>query len=301
MANDSLFAPPLTYLRLPYSQDFASADIAILGLPFDCGTDPTRFGARLGPMAVRQGSLLTSQLIQDADPSPLAGRTIIDAGDVRLGRYEIHDVFDRMEAAMRAIVDADCTPVTIGGDGAVSLPQMRALATKFTDIAVLHFDAHTDAWPLRSNNHFDNTVQFTHGANESLIDVTHSIHVGTRGPVNADGAIRYARSLGYEVIPFDEMRRWGEDRLVEHLHQRLSGRKVYLCFDMDFFDPTMAPGVATPTPGGATPADGIAIVRRLKGLDIIAADVNTTTPTHDPAGVTAGLAAAIVAECLALV
>ena len=70
---------------------------------------------------------------------------------------------------------------------------------------------------------------------------------------------------------------------------------------MDFFDPSIAPGVATPTPGGAVAAEGLALVRGLKGLDIVAADINTVTPLHDPAGVTASLAASVAAECLALI
>ena len=96
------------------------------------------------------------------------------------------------------------------------------------------------------------------------------------------------------------MRAWGEAKLLAHLHARLSGRPLYLCFDMDVFDPSVAPGVATPTPGGLLPADGIALLRGLKGLDIVCADINTPTPIHDPSGATAGLAAAVAAECLAL-
>jgi len=297
--NDSLFRPPLTFLHLPYSHDFDNAELAILGLPFDCGIDPSRFGARLGPNAIRLASALTSQLLADATPSPMS-RNIIDAGDVNLSLKNIHHAFERIEAAMHRVLGGNCRPVTLGGDGAISLPQMRAIRKFHPDVAVLHFDAHTDAWPLNSNDHFDNTTQFTHGAHENLIDVVNSIHVGTRGPVNAEVAIKYARDLGYEVIPFELMRQWGEDKLTAHLHERLDGRPVYLCFDMDFFDPSVAPGVATPTPGGASAADGIALLRRLKGLDVIAADINTTTPTHDPSGVTAGLAAAVTTECLAL-
>jgi len=92
-----------------------------------------------------------------------------------------------------------------------------------------------------------------------------------------------------------------ETRLIEHLRKRLSGLKVYLCFDMDFFDPSVAPGVATPTPGGALPAEGLALLRGLRGLDIVAADINTTTPLHDPSGATASLAASVAAQCLDLV
>lgn len=294
------FRPPLTFLDLPLSTVFGRGDVAVVGLPFDCGNDPTRFGPRLGPKAVRQASILTGALLEDAEPNPLHRRRVVDAGNVDLPLSDIHGAFAAIEQAVAVVFEAGATPLTLGGDGAVSLPVMRAVGARHPGLAVLHLDAHTDAWPLRGNDHFDNSNQFTHALNEDLIDVTRAIHVGTRGPINAAKAIHHAESLGYEVIPFDTLRDWGEARLLDHLHARLEGRPVYLCFDMDVFDPSVAPGVATPTPGGLLPADGIALLRGLTSLDIVCADINTPTPLHDPSGANAGLAAAIAAECLAL-
>ena len=295
---DSVFETPLTLLGLPFSHAFATADIAVLGIPFDCGIDPTRFGARLGPNAIRTASTLTATLLQDSD-EPVLER-VIDAGNVKLALDDLAAAFDAIERAMGELLDGGCAPLTLGGDGAVSLPQMRSLCKHHGEVAVLHFDAHTDAWKLKSNDHYDNATQFTHAVNEGLIDVPNSIHVGIRGPVNAERAIAYARGLGYEIIPYTVLREWGEQRLLEHLHERLAGRKVYLCFDMDFFDPSIAPGVATPTPGGAVAAEGLALLAGLKGLDVIAADINTVTPMHDPGGVTASLAASVATQCLSL-
>jgi agmatinase len=96
------------------------------------------------------------------------------------------------------------------------------------------------------------------------------------------------------------VRDWGEAKLITHLQQRLHGKKVYICFDMDFFDPSVAPGVQTPTPGGALAAEGLALIRGLNGLNVVALDINTVTPMHDSAGVTATLAASVAAEMLAL-
>ena len=205
-----------------------------------------------------------------------------------------------LSGAMNVVLDADCIPLTLGGDGAVSLPQMRSIKRAHGPVAVLHFDAHTDTAQLTSNDHYDNATQFTHAVNESLIDVAHAIHVGTRAPVNAEDDIAYTRSLGYEVIPYEVVRDWGEAKLIAHLKQRLNGQKVYLCFDMDFFDPSVAPGVQTPTPGGAHAAEGLALVRGLKELHFVAFDINTVTPMHDPSGVTASLAASVAAEMLTL-
>ncbi len=298
--SEHLFSPPLTFLNLRFSTDFADADVAILGVPYDCARDMIRFGPRLGPNAVRHSSVLTAKLMRDANPSPFDRFNVIDAGNVNLSLEDIKQAFDQIEKAMNEILKNNCIPIAVGGDGAVSLPQMRALNKHHGQFAVLHFDAHTDAWPVDPDHEFTNANQFTHAVTEKLIDMDAAIHLGTRGPINANNAIEHARGMGYEVIPFDEYRQWGEEKAIEHLRKRVEGKPVFICYDMDFFDPSVAPGVATPTPGGAMPAEGIALLRGMKGLNIIAVDINTTTPIHDPSGATGHLAASLVAESLGI-
>jgi len=109
------FKPPLTFLDLPLSTEFGAGDIAVVGLPFDCGNDPTRFGSRLGANAVRQASVLTAALLADADPSPLDGRRVVDAGDIALPLDDIQAAFDAIERGIRVVLDAGATPLTIGG------------------------------------------------------------------------------------------------------------------------------------------------------------------------------------------
>ena len=297
---DNLFCSPLSFLGLPLSQNFDQADVAFLGIPYDCGRDPTRFGARLGPNAIRHASILTAELMTDAKPNPLDSINAIDAGNVSLSLENIEQAFDQIERAMSEILRADCIPVSVGGDGAVSLPQMRALKQQHGQIAVLHFDAHTDAWPTDGPGSYSNANQFTYAANEELVDMNSAIHIGTRGPVNARAAIEYAHSLGYEVIPFEQVEALGRQRLLSHLKQRTGDKPVYICYDMDFFDPSVAPGVATPTPGGAMPLEGIELLRGLKGLNIVGIDINTTSPLHDSSGATASLAASLLAESLGI-
>lgn len=296
-----LFAPPLTFLGLPLSQKFDNADVAILGIPYDCARDMIRFGPRQGPNAVRHASVLTAKLLRDAQPNPLENLTVVDAGNVQLNLEDITETFDQIEKAMMSILDNECIPVSVGGDGAVSLPQMRAFHKKYGNFAVVHIDAHTDAWPVDPNSPFTNANQFTHAVTEKLLNMDCAMHIGTRGPINAEGAISHARSMGYEVIPFDDYRNMGTQSTIQHIKECAGDKPLFLCYDMDFFDPNFAPGVATPTPGGATPEEGINLLRGLKGLNIIGIDINTTTPVHDPSGATAGLGAALVAEGLGVI
>jgi arginase family enzyme len=92
----------------------------------------------------------------------------------------------------------------------------------------------------------------------------------------------------------------GIPAVVAHIRQRLGGKPVYLCFDMDVFDPSVAPGVATPTWGRLSAKEGLAILDGLADLDFVAFDVNTVSPPHDSAGMTAFLAGTVILKCLQL-
>lgn len=296
--QETIFSSPLTFLNLPLSIDFSNADVAILGVPYDCARDEIRFGSRLGPNAVRHASILTAKLLKDASPSPFEKLRVIDAGNVNLSLEQIDLAFEQIENAMGHILSADCIPLSVGGDGAVSLPQMRALKQQHGSFAVIHIDAHTDAWPVSTETPFTNANQFTHAVTEGLIDMDAAFHVGTRGPVNANAAIEHARDMGYGVISFDDYRDLGNDGVVSNLLSQIGDRPTFICYDMDFFDPSIAPGVATPTPGGALAYEGIQLMRKLNAFNIIGIDINTTTPIHDPAGASANLAAGLLAEAL---
>ncbi len=296
-----LFSGPATYMGVPFSHDLTDARAAILGVPFDCGRHPSRIGARAGPSAIRQQSPLVRELLDDAGLDPLAELGVVDCGDVRVTPGAIDGSFANIEAAVHRIAAAGTVPVTMGGDGAVTLPQLRALHRVHDGLCVLHFDAHTDTYEGSGADTYNNATTFTRAAEEGIVDVANSIHVGCRGPVDIERIAGQTRGRGYELIDARDFFRRGSEAAVAHIRERLAGRPVYLCFDMDFFDPSVAPGVCTPTWGGATAREGIELLRALAGLRIVAIDVNTVSPPHDVNGQTAFLAAQVMLEAIALV
>jgi len=289
-----------SFLGAPYRADARGAHAAILGVPFDCGRHATRVGSRLGPAAIRAQSPLVLEQLADASIDIVETLGLVDCGDAAVTPGLVEPAFAAIEAAVGAILAAGATPVTMGGDGAVTLPQLRALHARYPKLALLHLDAHTDAYRGEGDDRYNNATTFTRAAEEGLLDLEHSIHAGTRGAVDAERIVRFGRKLGYEVIEMGELRERGIEGFLRHVKQRLAGRPVYLCFDMDFFDPSVAPGVCTPTWGGVQAHEGLAILRGLGDLDIVAVDVNTVSPPHDPTGMTAFLAGQVMAEALAL-
>jgi len=299
MKKQSLFVEPGTFMGVPASGTVRLGQGVILGIPFDCGTHPTRIGSRQGPRAIRAESGLVRPIYPAlADINILDAMEVVDFGDVPVVSSEVQASFAAIEAAMDEIVTAGGYPVTMGGDGAVSLPQMRSLHRRYADLVVLHIDAHTDAYDVEGYN---TSSTFTRAAEEGVVDARHSYHVGARGSLVGTGAYEHTRSLGYNLLLGADVRRRGVPDVLEELHRELAGRPVYLCFDMDYFAPSAAPGVATPTWGGPDAASVLDLLEGLAGLRIVSADINTVSPPHDVGGMTATLAGHVMLVALNLI
>jgi agmatinase len=271
----------------------------VLGVPFDCGTHPFRVGSREGPDAIRRQSRLLRPFFVDPQGRPVnAIETLglVDAGNAPCHPGDTDRSYPLIEQAVGELLDAGMTPVTMGGDGAVTLPQLRAVKKRYADLVVLHIDAHTDTYDLDG---FNTATTFTRAAEEGVVDAHSSFHVGARGTTFVDGVLGFGRSLGYNVVPFSEFEA-DRARCIAAIRERIGTRPVYLCFDMDIFDPSCAPGVCTPEWGGLNPKEGIALLRALAGMNFVSFDVNTVSPAQDVGEATAFLAATIMLECCAL-
>src|SRR3954452_5442484 len=121
-----------------------------------------------------------------------------------------------------------------------------------------------------------------------------------RGSTYAQGVLQQTRGLGYRVLSLDDLMRRGFGQTIAEFADQAAGRPVYLCFDMDVFDPSVAPGVASPSWGGLTAREGIALIRTMTDLNIVALDFNTVSPPHDVQQLAAHLCAQMIHEGLVL-
>lgn len=289
------FSDSSTFMGVPAGRSFTTAKAVVLGLPFDCGTHAQRVGARLGPGAIREQSRLLTAFDPASESSALAELGVIDAGDAAVSPGVIDRSYEAIEAAVHAIAAAGAVPLTLGGDGAIALPEMRALHRVYPDLVAIHIDAHTDAYPLPG---FNTATPFSRAAEEKLLDTQRSFHIGLRGNTLVPGVYCHSRDLGYGIRTMKELRADGVEAVFNEICERVGQRPVYFCFDMDFFDPSVAPGVCTPTWGGGSVEEGLAIVEACRNLRIVCFDVNTISPPHDSAGMSAHLAATLVSHVL---
>jgi len=293
------FAGPATYARLPTLDAVGSAEVAILGVPFDSGV-VYRPGARFGPSAIRAGSKMLRSFNAWTSAEPFA-QQVADAGDVACTPFGIEQAIGEIEAAARATYERAAHVLAIGGDHTIALPLLRAASARFGPLALVHFDAHLDTW----NTYFGG-ARYTHGtpfrraAEEGLLDLTRSLHVGTRGPQFSAQDLPEDAALGFHLIDGRAIDDRGVAAIASEIHEVVGSAPVYVSLDIDVLDPAFAPGTGTPEAGGWSSREAIAIIRALGGIRLAAADVVEVAPAYDHAEVTAIAAANIVYELLCL-
>jgi agmatinase len=277
-----------------------NVDVAIVGVPFDTGVT-YRIGGRFGPGAVREASVMLRPYNPPLDVSPFDVLSCVDYGDVAIVPGYIERSYAAIEDAVAAIVRAGVVPLLIGGDHSCTLPHLRAACSR-GPLAVIDFDAHTDAWDSYFGERYNHGTWMRRAIEEGLVDVAHSIEVGLRGSLyGAEDWRSLTSELGLDYLTTEQVLDQGPDAAAERIRQRVGDRPAFISFDIDVVDPAFAPGTGTPEPGGLSSHDALAIVRRLTRIDYLGFDVVEVIPAYDPAGQTAFLAANLAYEMLSLV
>ena len=290
----SLYANLFGYLGCPLSDDPLqdTADVAILGVPYDLGTSG-RAGTRSGPGAIRQASgNLRWEEARWPWPYALADHLkVIDCGDLAYAPGDSAGFTQSLQDRATDILRSGKTLLSFGGDHFITLPLLRAHHAVHGELALVHFDAHTDTYEQGSE--FDHGTMFRRAPREGLIDTDCSIQVGIR--------TEYEPSThAFTVLDTDWVHNFGPVKVAQAIRDRVPKRKVYLTFDIDCLDPAFAPGTGTPVAGGLSSNMALQILRGLKGLDIVGMDVVEVAPAYDQAEVTALAAATLGLEMLYL-
>src|SRR6266567_8700316 len=293
------FAGPTTFARLPALDAVGQAEVAIVGVPFDSGV-VYRQGARFGPAAIRAGSRMLRPFNAWTDAEPFA-RQVADAGDIACTPFGIEQAIAEIEQTARKVAERASHVLALGGDHTIALPLLRAAAARFGPLALVHFDAHLDTW-----DSFFGGARYTHGtpfrraAEERLLDLDRSVHIGTRGPQFAAGDLEADAQLGFHLIDGRAIDQLGPEAIAAEIKHRVGAAAAYLSFDIDLLDPAFAPGTGTPEAGGWSSREAIAVLRALAGVHFVGGDVVEVAPTYDHAEITAIGAAHIVYEMLCI-
>ncbi|MBO8162122.1 MAG: agmatinase [Brevibacillus sp.] len=295
------FSGPRTFMRLPYVEQLDEhMDFVITGIPFDSGQS-FRTGARFGPGAIRDFSILLRPYNPEQDIHIFDYISGVDFGDIPIIPGYIAETYDKIVAGLTPILNRGIIPIILGGDHSITLGELRAVAKKYGPVALLQFDAHSDTWDSYFGQKYNHGTPFRRALEEGLIDVSRSIQIGMRGGLYGPEDLNDARKMGFEVWTTNQMKKAGVERMLEVIHHRVGSGPVFVTFDIDFLDPIYAPGTGTPEVAGASIDEALALVRGLHGLDFVGFDLVEVLPAFDHGQITSASAANIVYEFITLI
>ncbi|MBW4981004.1 agmatinase [Mameliella sp. CS4] len=295
------FAGVPTFMRLPHLTPdhprFQDVQVGFVGVPWDSGTT-NRPGPRHGPRQLRDASTMIRAQHAATGMRPFEAANCADLGDVGPNPADIPDSMARITAFYTQLQQAGIRPLTAGGDHLTSLPVLRALA-KDGPLGMVHFDSHTDLF----HSYFGGTM-YTHGTpfrravEEGLLDPKRIIQIGIRGTMYDSEDRDFAAANGIRIVTIEEFFARGVAEVMEEARATVGSAPCYVSYDIDFVDPTFAPGTGTPEVGGPNSYQALQVCRELEGLDIVGADLVEVSPPFDQAGGTAFLGVSIMFELL---
>lgn len=267
--------------------EYDDAGIVLFGAPYD-STTSFRPGTRFASKAMRGDSfgIETYSPYQDKDLNDIK---VFDGGDLELCFGNTQTALNQIEDFTQRILNDNKIPCMIGGEHLVSLGAVRAVAKKYPNLHIIHFDAHSD---LRNDY-----------LGEPL---SHASVMRRSWDILGDGRIF---QFGIRSGDREEFT-WGKNHVstafynfsgLEYTVNKLKNQPVYFSLDLDILDPSVFPGTGTPEAGGVTFNELLKACFSLKDLNIVGFDVNELSPVYDQSGVSTAVACKILRELLLMI
>ena len=261
------------------NEDYASSDIVMLGMPFD-GTVSYRSGSRFAPEQIR----LASWGLEDYSPrfdKHLEDVNFHDVGDLEFPLGNTYKSLDLIEENVEQIYKDGKRVFGIGGEHLVTLPEIKAVAKFYKDLAIVHFDAHTDLREEYLGEEMSHSAVIRHAS--KIVGAENIKQIGIRSGMKEEWEfMKNHNTLIQEYSGLDE----------------LKSKKVFVTVDLDVLDPSVMSGTGTPESGGMQFNELMGWFEYLKNFDIVGADVVELAPDYDTSGVSTAVATKVIRELL---
>ena len=291
-----------TFGKYPYIQDWDNieADVAVLGAPFDSGSQ-FRSGSRMGPRSIREASTLFSfghagayDHEDDVVYLPTETTRIVDIGDADIIHTDTIKSHENIEYGVKKILDANAMPVVLGGDHSINIPCINAFKNQEA-IHVVQIDAHLDFVDERHGVRLGHGNPMRRASEKEYVSGLTQIGIRNVSSTAREGYIN-AKEKGSVICSVREFRKIGVEEILKKIPQNI---RYYLTIDIDAFDPSIAAGTGTPSHGGFYYYE---ILEFLDGLtkrgNVVGIDLCEVAPDYDLSGTTSTLAAQLLMNLL---
>ncbi|MCA1515622.1 agmatinase [Bradyrhizobium sp. NBAIM01] len=287
-----------TFMKLEQASATAPPDVVIIGVPFDNGST-VRPGSRFGPRAIRDASTMLRPFHPAYGISPFSQILVADGGDVAVNPLDFTASMSAIENEVSRWRRRGSRVLAIGGDHLISLAVLRGKSDS-VPYAVVHLDAHSDTEDEFFGSRYNHGTVFRRAIEERLVSPTAFFQIGLRGTTYGVQEYDFAREQGLTLFFSEEAEAIGAEAVARHIRKVVGDLPVYVSFDIDGIDATYCPGTGTPEIGGLDVKFCLRLLRELRGLTIVGADVVEVSPPFDVGQQTSLVAAHLLFELLCL-
>ncbi len=261
------------------NEDYNSSSIVMLGLPFD-GTVSYRSGSRFAPEQIRLASWGLEEYSPRFDKT-LEAVNFHDAGDLEFPLGNTYKTLEVIEQNVEDIYRDGKRVFGIGGEHLVTLPEIKAVSKFYDNLAIIHFDAHTDLREEYLGEEMSHSAVIRHAS--KIVGPQNIKQIGIRSGMKEEWEfMKKYNTLAHKYSDLDELR----------------GKNIFVTVDLDVLDPSVMPGTGTPEAGGLEFNELAGWFEYLKNFNIIGADVVELAPDYDASGVSTAVATKVIRELL---
>lgn len=283
-------------------------DIALFGIPFNGGTRSLD-GSRHAPDSLRQWSRNIRDFNLATKVAPFELCRIADIGDAPVDPTNAELSLQQITDYCHQVCASGALPIAVGGDHLIALPMLRALAAQHGPLAIVHIDAHTDTINEFTDQQgfirrYNSGTIFRRAVEEGLEHPDKHMMMGIRGtfihqPEYME-TYQWSEQQGMHMLWIEQCDQLGAEGIVKKIREVIGDLPFYLTIDVDGLDPTEMPGTGSPEPCGIKLRDMFTILRGLRGMNLVGADINEVNPMLDPTGMTAFHAAHLLFDIVCL-
>ena len=299
------FAGINTFMKAPYLEDVnqvGNYDVAIVGVPHDCGTT-YRPGTRFGPQGIRRISALYTPYNYEMGVDLREQITLCDVGDIFTIPANNEKSFDQISKGIAHVFSSGAFPIILGGDHSIGFPTVRGVSRHLGDkkVGIIHFDRHVDTQEIDLDERM-HTCPWFHATNMANAPAENLVQLGIGGWQVPREGVKVCRERGTNVLTVTDITEMGLEAAAQYAIERATDGTdcVYISFDIDCIDAGFVPGTGWPEPGGLMPREALKLLELIvRNVPVCGLEIVEVSPPYDISDMTSLMATRVICDTMA--
>ena len=294
-----------TFMKAPYLEDVnrvGDFDVAVVGIPHDCGTT-YRPGTRFGPQGIRRISALYTPYNYEMGVDLREQITLCDVGDVFTIPANNEKSFDQISKGVAHVFASGAFPILLGGDHSIGFPTVRGVCRHLGDkkVGIIHFDRHVDTQEIDLDERM-HTCPWFHATNMANAPAQNLVQLGIGGWQVPREGVKVCRERGTNVLTVTDITEMGLEAAARYAIERATDGTdcVYISFDIDCIDAGFVPGTGWPEPGGLVPREALKVLELIvRNVPVCGLELVEVSPPYDISDMTSLMATRVICDTMA--